>query len=274
MDDGVGKPIGSKVAAILAEQESIMSRYQENSELSGINREAYSRTVAVSQEMSLILQSCDSFYKNTLGSFDAALLPVIKNKQKTFTLGTDTGSHFEYAMGWKNVTFDQQEGTVRFLSEETGLDLGGFGKGWAMEKIVGYLKRKGVGSAFISFGESTICGIGGHPLGGPWQVNVPARGKGNSLLIELTNQAISVSGLKVKESPQQKKVISHIYSPGMGQWVGEDKMVLVQSASPLRAEVLSTACSAATDHQKMHILDAFKEERFFVCEQEEWRKGI
>ena len=271
MDDRDGKSYGGKVSEILAEQEGIMTRFQENSELSAINRDAFGKAVGVSQEMSRILGACDLFWRDTLGAFDPALLSVIKKKHET---ADENNSRQVTAAGWKNVKFRPHARTIQFLTGETGLDLGGFGKGWVMEKIVGYLKGKNIDAAFISFGESTICGLGSHPLGGPWQVNVPAKGGINPLVVDLKDEAISVSGLKLISREEEKLPASHIFSPAREQWIAEDKMVLVQSASPLKAEVLSTACSAADDHQKMHILDAFKEERFYVCEKDEWRNGI
>jgi FAD:protein FMN transferase len=266
-----GKILAKKADLILNEQELIMSCHHEDSEVLKINHLAYQQKVKLSAELFDILKTCDYYYKKTLGAFDPALLGItstVKSEPGTGKLPVDLQP---MAFGWEHVLWDTDSATLQFTGENIGLDLGGFGKGWALDKIIGYLKSEGVESAFISFGESTISVIGEHPLGGPWQTSVPDIHKYNAPLdLNLINESFSISGLKEKSGITEKERFPHIFSSDKGGMVGEDNSILVKSKSVVEAEILSTALFAANHGSKTHILDTFDDIEVFECGNDGW----
>ena len=265
-----GESIGKQISGILNEQESIMSCHRNDSEVSAINRLAFKQNVKVSDELFEILKTCDSYYHKTLGAFDPALLNITmkaKNQQeKTLTL---TESQLK-EQGWSQVVFGEKTGNIAFNKEGIGLDLGGFGKGWAMEKIISHLKEKGIEKAFISFGESTVSALGLHPLGGPWQISIPHLKNKKPLDLQLKDESFSVSGLKEIAGETATENTSHIFSPGQKSMIKENFRVLVKSNSAIQSEILSTAIIASNDKQKKHILDAFPEAKVYECRNNGW----
>lgn len=273
MEKERGEDLANKATRILNEQEAIMSSYREDSEVFKINRYARQQKVKLSGELFEILKTCDQYYKKTRGAFDPALLGVtsiIKSTSNSQQSHTDLQS---IASGWKHVLLDTNSATIKFTGGKTGLDLGGFGKGWAMEKIITYLMAEDIESAFISFGESTVSVIGEHPLGGPWQTTVPDIHNYNSPLdLDLVNESFSISGLKIKTGENENRKSPHIFNSGEGSIVKEDIRILVKSKSALEAEVLSTALLAGNFEKKNQILNTFDEISVFECGLKGWHK--
>ena len=265
-----GEIIGKEISGILNEQELIMSCYRNDSEVSAINRLAFKQNAKVSDELYEILKTCDYYYNKTLGAFDPALLNITlkaKNQQDTTLAFTDNQLKEQ---GWSQVILEKNSSTVRFNNEGVGIDLGGFGKGWAMEKIISHLEGKGIEKAFISFGESTVSAMGQHPLGGPWQTSIPHIKNRKNLDLQLKDESFSVSGLKEKAGETDTENSSHIFSPGQKSMIKENFRVLIKSNSAIQSEILSTAIIASNDKQKKHILDAFPEAKVYECRNNGW----
>ncbi len=266
-DEPMGAAVGAYVSRILREEEDRMSRYKDHSELTKINNNALKEFVEISEPMKQILDECQFYVEATKGAFEPLLHKVEKMAASAETINEISSKH--QTSLWKNIKWDDHK--IRFLSSGIALDLGGFGKGWAMEKIVDCLKENHVTSAFISFGESTITTIGSHPLGGPWKTQIPNLYHGKPLDIELEDASISISGLKVKKVDGKVKKMAHIYHPSEERMIEEDILMLTKSVSPLRAEILSTALMAADDSQKTAILQTFSDDGFFECKGGNWQ---
>lgn len=271
MEKEHGDILADKASLILKEQEEIMSSYREDSEVSKVNRLAGKQKVKLSDELFNILKICNDYYKRTLGAFNPALLGVTSMIKNDSANEQRLNNINAASSGWEYALLDESSATLQFTREKTGLDLGGFGKGWALEKIIDNLKKEGVESAFISFGESTVSAIGEHPLGGPWQTSVPAIDKSNSPLeLNLVNESFSISGLKEKSGKIEMIRSPHIFNSVEGSVVKKDTRILVKSKSVLEAEVLSTALLATNNDGITHILDTFDGIEVFECGNEGW----
>lgn len=252
-----GECLSRAVNSILNSEESRLSAYMEDSELSRINRLAPTTQQMVSDEMAAVLDFCQLTWEQTGGAFDAGLFRL---KQNAGLVDDDFNG------GWKNVRWNSPERLIHFDSNDTAIDLGGFGKGWALSKVIDHLKAEKLDSAFISFGESSITGHGVHPLGLNWQITISHPSTGVAALFELNNQSVSVSGLKSFNEDLSEKERSHIIRPQHPAFVEENRVVVVKSESPLVAEVLSTAVMAASDSQIKQILSNYVNDKIYVCE--------
>jgi FAD:protein FMN transferase len=265
MDEDEGSFLGEEVDKILIAEENRLSRFREESEVSLLNQKAFAEEVTVSAEMNQVLDLCDFYYKATQGAFDPALLSVTAIKKSNQANPFPSQDNLK---GWEQVSKNEKK--VRFLQKETGIDLGGFGKGWAMEKTLEFLRNNKISSAFISFGESTVSVIGNHPLGQPWQMDIPNPSGNKALTLHLSDESISVSGLKTKNTEHGNVQQPHIYSPDKGSWVRDERLVLVKDRNALHAETLSTALIAAGIQQKIAIFEAFPDSGFFECKSGNW----
>ena len=128
--------------------DKLLSRFDEASEVSRVNREAAHYPVAVSEELWQILQDCKRYHALTDGLFDITL------------------------QGFSQVLLSEKDRSVFFFSESLHVDLGGIGKGYALTRIRELLEKNGVEKALVNFGNSSVLAVGSHPLGDYWPVGV------------------------------------------------------------------------------------------------------
>ena len=266
-DDAYNEALSSEVARILKDEESTMSCFLEESEVSVINRKAARSAVKVSDKLAKIFDACQYYFQATDGAFDVGMLHLTR-LLRAGKLGRYEAIEND-GLGWKRVVWNAGAKEIKFRSPLTGIDLGGFGKGWAMEKVRKFLLAKGVEMAFISFGESTVATIGTHPLGDCWPLTIRHPVSEVCMLIELNDNALSVSCLKDMGDACLRDGIPHIISPLNQQAVKNDQLIVVKAQSPLTAEVLSTAVVAANEHQRAAIFENFSDVSIYKCVGEE-----
>lgn len=141
--------------------------------------------------------------------------------------------------------------SVRLTGEEVLLDAGGFGKGYALERIRPLLTEAGVRSALFNFGDSSVMSVGTHPLGDCWPVGTVAGGEP----FRLVGSSLSISGLH----PDGR---AHIVDPTSGRMVSRRTMVAVEGRSAFLCEVLSTALYAAPADLRDRIAARFEGYRY------------
>lgn len=209
-----------------------LNRFDKSSEIYYINQQAQSSNIKVSDEMWTILNICKDYFNRTERLFDITL--------KDFT----------------TVKFDENKQSIFFSKPTTTLDLGGFAKGYAMEKIHKILIDADVEQCFVDFGNSSVLAIGHHPYGDSWRISIPNPYTREQLLdeISLCDNALSVSG----NTPHYA---GHIINPTSGNYNNDNKMVCIIAKSPLDVEVLTTAWMIADDAQKEFMKSHFEIEK-------------
>lgn len=262
-NEAKNEALSGEVARMLKDEELRMSCFMEAAEVSEINRKAASSTVAVSEKLATVFDACDYYFRATDGAFDPGLLHLTRSLKSGALNLEEMADSAE--VGWGQVEWNTHSKTIKFKTPLAGIDLGGFGKGWAVEKVRAFLLEEGVEMAFISFGESTVATIGTHPLGECWPLTIHHPVTKVSILIELKGDALSVSGLKEQGDSQPNGGIPHIISPANNAIVKEDRLIVVKAPSPLTAEVLSTAVMAANEQQLVVIWAHFTDVRVYEC---------
>ena len=154
--------------------------------------------------------------------------------------------------GMDKLKLDPYKSTAYLEEKGMSIDLGGIGKGIALERIDQILSAKGVNHAFISFGESSILAKGRHPYGNCWKLGI-RHIDDNSLNVyafELKDLSLSTSG---NHSSESKDIIN----PKTGHAPDEVCTVSVVSKSPTEAEVLSTALLLSSQEETQQIIYNF-----------------
>jgi thiamine biosynthesis lipoprotein len=140
------------VQDLLKDIESEFSLYQPNSPLSRLNRDG--RLDVSSELFRQVLRLSLEQESKTLGKFNITVLPVLNLIQKSFT---ETGhqpslrqlTRLKPLLDPKNVLI---EGTsIRFRKPGMKLSLDGIVKGYAVDKISGYLRENQVQSFLLNF---------------------------------------------------------------------------------------------------------------------------
>jgi thiamine biosynthesis lipoprotein len=210
-----------------------LSRFNANSDISRVNAMKQFETVTLGNDCYQCLQQCSRLYQQTKGVFDISAgfivelwkeLPDDHNKPDAEKIK----SVLQFSgMPWLHLLGNFQ---VQLMSEKISLDLGGFGKGYAI-KIAGDLLRDwDISNGIINAGMSTIMPVSVSTW--PVEIKHPYKNDQTLLKTELSARAISASGLKKGQ---------HIIDPRNGYPVYEKIAVWVIAEDPGISDALSTA---------------------------------
>jgi thiamine biosynthesis lipoprotein len=224
-----------------------MSHYRPDSELSFVNREAYSRNVVVSLELFELLQESLRLSGETGGAFDITVGQLMKSWG--FFQGSEClPSRTELLdvlkqTGCRHVKLDSTTRSVRFDEQGVELDLGAIGKGYAVDQVVKILREKGIDRALISSGMSSIYAIGAPPGQKGWEIPIchPLDRRKQVCLLQLRDLSVSISGIHEKSFVLNGRLYTHILNPEMGEPPDEMLMSVVVTDSSTKSDALSTS---------------------------------
>ena len=233
VEESLARELTQKVESRVKQLERLMNRFDDKSPLSVVNTVATTQSVAVDEELFMALEHCEVFRRGTAGYFDVA---VSERPHEGTAYMLDGKSH-----------------TVRLLVEDAKVDLGGFAKGFALDRVCSMLREEGVESAVVNFGNSSIAGVGHHPYGEWWPIGVANRCCAGAVAEEfkLRDSALSVSG-------RAENGEYHILNPHTGLRVAGNELIVVEGRSALVAEVLSTALYAAPHNLRDDIIAQYE----------------
>ena len=257
-DKEVSEQAFKYILSELTRLDRMMNRYDPYSQVSMINKLAVLESFTVEKELFDILLNCREYYQKTSGLFDISLgkaADLIKSNQDE-NIKTKISSLLNNS-GMESITFNHENYTIHFNKPEVSIDLGGYGKGYALDKIKRPLESLDISNAFISFGNSSVLAMGDHPAGKGWKAGIqnifiPTE---SVYSFELNNESLSTSGSKSVEDISTK--ISEIVHPKHGILKGCLRQICVKSFSSLEAEVMSTSLLAADANETKDIMDAF-----------------
>jgi thiamine biosynthesis lipoprotein len=201
----------------------LLSHYRRDSPLSRLNREAASGPLAVEPELFDLLDVCLRWSRDSDGAFDVTVGPLMKAWGFFRDDGRlPAGRQIQAALavvGHQHVVLDGEHGTVRFDRPGVELDLGGIGKGYAVDRVVELLRRRGVVSALVNLGGSSVYGLGAPPGAEAWEVGIedPTDPGRKAESVALRDRALSVSGGYARSFEKDGVSYSHIMDPRTGR---------------------------------------------------------
>jgi thiamine biosynthesis lipoprotein len=203
--------------------DSMLSNYKPDSEWSEVNREAARHPVRVSPELFQLLADCQEYSRQSEGAFDISVGPLMK--VWGFYKGTGHLPHRAEVMaamasvGYRHVHLDPAGQSISFDRPGVELDPGGIGKGYAVDRMVDVLKRKGIAIALVAASGSSIYGLGAppnEPRGWHIAIRDPKNERKSVADIFLKNESMSTSGSYEKFFVAEGHVYSHIMDPRTG----------------------------------------------------------
>jgi len=252
--DVVMNPGGSSQIAAASESleivhaiEAQMSVFREESELSQLNRRAASGPVAVETQLFELLLECQRLSVETEGGFDPTSGPLIslwqKCRQQERIPTDDEITQCLNRTGIEHVAFDDKLKTVEFDRDGVELNLGGIGKGYALDRAGRHLRDKGVESWLLHGGHSSLLARGDHQGVGGWPVGIrnPLFPSERLATVLLKDGALASSGSGVQHFRHGGKRYGHILDPRTGLPVEGMLSVTVLAETAAEADALSTA---------------------------------
>ena len=222
----------------------LMSHYRRDSPLSRLNREAANRPVAVEPELLDFLAECLRWSRESDGAFDITVGPLMKAwgffRDEGRVPSDDELARAREVVGYHHMLLDRGAGIVRFDRPGVGLDLGGIGKGYAVDRVVALLRQRGVASALVNLGGSSVYGLGAPPGKEAWEIGIqdPAAPGKTARTVRLRDRALSVSGGYERFFEKDGVTYSHIMDPRTGRPVQGILSVAVLSDSATDGDAL------------------------------------
>jgi thiamine biosynthesis lipoprotein len=169
-----------------------LSRFIANSDISRINHGAPDHRVRVSPWTMECLELARALYHDTFGAFDISL-----------------GS------GLDALNLDPDELSVRVPGSRVALDLGGIGKGYAVDRMAELLEEWEVPQALVHGGFSSVLALDAPPMRDGWPLTLSAPGVESDAVrvrISARRRALSASGTRKGE---------HILDPRSGRPIAD-----------------------------------------------------
>jgi thiamine biosynthesis lipoprotein len=197
--------------------ESELSRFIENSDVSQINNLGANQALRVSPATFECLEICGRLHSETEGAFDVTVGALydclVDSGKKAREVSASELETVRKRTGMELVKLDEDAYTVKVSGEGVQIDFGGFGKGYAVDKMTELLVDWGIERALIHGGFSSVLALEGPTgmTGWPVTLSNPLNRRENLEVIHLSNQALSSSGLEKGQ---------HIIDPRKGEVVG------------------------------------------------------
>ena len=244
LDESAGQRLFVQVKREVDRIERKISRFDPQSDLSRLNQIKPGQSAQVDEEFFDILRACKTCWEITEGAFDPALA-ARKNEPSQ-----QQGMHAIQL-------FDEHRKVM--LSDGVQLDLGGFGKGYALEKIRDLFLQRGVKHAFINFGDSSVLAVGSHPSGGNWKIGIrhAAKPRKSAFVFRVKDASVSTSGNFYMNDDGKPVQHHHIVHPQTGKPDERSVTMSVCAPSPLLAEMLSTAFLVMRDEQIKRVISLY-----------------
>jgi thiamine biosynthesis lipoprotein len=154
-----------------------LSPFRPGSEISRLNAHAGHRPMRIEPGLFNLLQKARQISFETGGAFDLTVGPLMDCWGLS---GSAEGPHpapkpeniaaARALTGMDKLLLDEAQCTAGLALPGMRLDLGAYGKGWAVERAGLILREAGVTSALIHGGTSTVCAIGTPPDASAWNI--------------------------------------------------------------------------------------------------------
>ena len=225
-----------------ARLDGIMSNYKPESDLSRLNHTAHFQLQSVPPDLYREIKESLIYSRLSGGKFDITVGPLV-DYWKSVLRGERAESSAEEkrllsCTGYEKIVLVPPD-QVEFRSSCLQIDLGAIGKGYAVDRMVDVLRARGVSSALVNAGGSTIYAIGSPPHEPGWRVHLRDPSGKNHREVLLRDNSVSTSE---QTPPHLFGDVNggHIIDPGTGQPVKTADAVSVVAKTATASDALST----------------------------------
>jgi thiamine biosynthesis lipoprotein len=232
------------IEAVLAEMRRVdlaMSTYKPTSELSIVNAKAAQEPVKISPELFDLLTTALDYSRITDGAFDITYASVgyMYDFRKHVHPDEKQIAAALPGINYRHVLLDPKAQTVRFARPGVRIDLGGIGKGHAVDRGIAILQDRGIKHALVTAGGDSR--IIGDRFGKPWVVGIRHPDRKDEVIarIPLEDAAISTSGDYERYFDEGGVRYHHIIDPHTGHSASKVRSATIIGPTATRTDGLS-----------------------------------
>jgi len=223
--------------------EEELSFFLKNSDISRINNLSQNGILTIGPDTFECLVHCMKLFQQTKGAFDISMRPLFELwKRYDYPMSQpdeDEISQFmrEIGLPWLQIIDDTHQ--VQLMNKSIQVDLGGFGKGYAIDVLKIHLDDWEIESGLIHSGRSTVSSVGKNQESVKWPLSISDPNDSENILktIDFADGALSGSGLKKGQ---------HIIDPRLGKPVDNKLAAWAFASCAGEADALSTAFMVMT----------------------------
>jgi thiamine biosynthesis lipoprotein len=233
-----------EVHAIATALDAELTTWAADGPLIRLNRSAGGAEHDVPPELHRVLAESVFWWRRTGGAFDVSVGPLMRLWRESGSTGrepdADALREALARVGSDKIRFSDRGG-VRLSRAGMALDLGGIGKGFAVDRMAEGLRRAGVRGALIDFGRSSLLAIGSAPEGDGWRVLLRRPDGPVVGVASLRDRAASVSATFGSSLQIEGRRFGHVVDPRSGRPLEREALAFVVSPDATQAEALSKA---------------------------------
>ncbi len=235
--------------------EELMSRHVESSEVSQLSRAR--QALQVSQETADLIRAGQHIAHISDGAFDLTLGRL----KELWAINSDhpyIPNQAEREQAIKNIGPDALQVTGQLVSKRDPalqVDLGGIAKGYAVDRAVNLLRKRGITSAAVNAGGD-ISLIGDHD-GQPWRIGIQHPRQQGAVLttLPIVNRAVVTSGDYERFFERDGVRYHHIFDPATGAPARLCQSVTVVADDAATADALATAAFVLGPKRGLQLLE-------------------
>ena len=252
--------------------DAMMSDYKNDSELSRVNREAFTSPVKVSPELFEILQKSVRFSRLSNGAFDVTVGPLVDLWHKAGEANTvpdeNTLATAKARVGFEKLILDANERTVRFAVKGMRLDLGGIAKGYAVDKAVEVMRREGAIGGMVCASGDIRCfgkpadkdtwrvGLQNPVAANPSDSNGAIGAEQVLMVLKVNDMAVSTSGDYRRFVTIGGKKYSHIIDTNTATGANKLSSDTILAANAVDTDALSTAVNVMGAEKGLALVES------------------
>lgn len=237
------------VEAVLEDVNSKMSNYEEDSEVSRLNRWTDAEPFAVSPDTLEVLLHASEISATTGGAFDITVAPLVSAwgfgppgrppEQPT----EEEITRLQELTGWAKLHVDRATSTVTKTHPDLTIDLSAIAKGYAVDRVADALDVEGVENYMVEVGgEVRTRGL--NLQGEPWRIGIERpvpNEQGIDLIVPMSGMAMATSGDYRNYYEVEGQRLSHTIDPRTGHPITHN-VASVSVIAPLcvRADAYAT----------------------------------
>ena len=237
----------------------VLSHFDAESDLSKLVRTGRAGFVRVDPALYDVLSQSMEISRRSGGSFDVTVGPLVRLWQtaqtSTHPPSAESIAKAKRCVGYEKVQLMPPD-RVHLDSDCVSIDLGGIGKGYAVERAMQILQGAGIEHAVVNAGQSSIAAIGHPPDRSGWLVDLGVDGTGLGE-IELRDSSISTSRQGRVPLPSGGRGYGDIIDPARGRPVESTVTVIVRIRSATQADALSTTLLLLPIDEGKRVLEGF-----------------
>ena len=252
------------IDAVMAEMrriDELMSHYKPESQLSRINARAAQEPVQVDPELFDLIKLSTHYSIITEGAFDITYASVghlydyphhVKPTEEQIQAALP-------AVNWRNMLLDPVNHTVKFEHQGMRIDLGGIGKGYAVDRCIAILQARGFKHALVSAGGDSR--IIGDRMGRPWFVGIRNPDDKSKVVtrIPVVNEAMSTSGDYERYFDEGGVRYHHIIDPRTGHSASKVRSATILGPTATQTDGMSKTAFVLGPEKALEIINRMPE---------------